>query len=93
MRAHQIIQDYIDPTRMPVALYKEIVSALARTSATPASSEFIQVLYSDERDELELEQLRLDLTQTRAEVEQLHAGAARNRAAARRELAAAEDDE
>ena len=93
MRAHEIIQNYIYPEIMTKDMYDEIVDALDRSGATPASPAFIQMMYSDERDELELEQLRLDLTQTRAEVDQLNAEAARDRATARRELAAAEDDE
>lgn len=93
MRAHEIIQDYIDPKKMPAAMYKEIVDALDRSGAEPRTPEFIQTLYSDERDELELEQLRLDLTRTRAEVESLEAEAARDRAAARRDLANAVSDE
>lgn len=93
MRAQEIIQDYIDPRKVRRAMYDEIVDALKRSGAEPKTPEFIQAMYGDERDELELEQLRLDLKQTRAEVENLEAEAARNRAAARRELAAVEDDE
>lgn len=91
MRAHEIIQGYIDPTKMPPAMYDEIVDALERIGASPASPELIRALYSDERDELELEQLRLDLQQTRAEVRNLEAEAACDRAAARRELTTTED--
>jgi hypothetical protein len=92
MRAHEIIQDYIDPRKIPLIIYNEIVDTLKRTGATPASSEFIQLMYCDRREELELEQLQLDLARTRAEVKNMEAEAARDRAATRRELAGAEDD-
>ena len=81
MRAHEIIKDYIDPKKIPANIYAEIVGALERFGATPASSEFIQLMYCDRREELELEQLQLDLARTRAEVEGLEAEAARDRAA------------
>lgn len=93
MRAHEVIKDYIDPKKIPKAMHDEIVGALERFGATPASLNFIQLMYGDERDELELEQLRIDLKRTRAEVKNLEAEAARDRAAARRELAAIEDGE
>lgn len=93
MRAHEIIQDYIDPKKIPDAMYKEIVDALDRSGANPASPKFVQTMYADERDELELDQLRIDLKRTQAEVGNLEAEAARDRAAARRELAAVEGGE
>ena len=93
MRAHEIIQDYIDPKKIPAAMYKEIVDALERSGAEPMTPELMQALYGDEREQLELEQLRLDLKRTQAEVGNLEAEAARDRAAACRELAAVEDGE
>lgn len=92
MRAHEIIKDYIDPQKIPRAMHDEIVGALERIGANPASPDFIRAMYFDEREELELEQLQLDLKQTRAEVERLEAEAARDRVAARRELATVEGD-
>lgn len=93
MRAHQIIQSYIDPQKIQRTMYDEIVDALKRSGATPKTPEFIQTMYGDPREELEVEQLRLDLARTRAEVKNLEAEAARDYAATRRELAAVEDDE
>lgn len=93
MRAHEIILDYIDPTKIPAAMYDEIVDALDRIGASPASPELIRALYSDERDELELKQLRLELARTQAEVGNLEAEAARDRAAIQCDLAAVEDGE
>lgn len=93
MRAHEIIKDYIDPKKIPADMYAEIVGVLERIGPTPASSDFIQLMYCDRREELELEQLQLDLARTRAEVEGLEAEAARDRAAAHRELSAVEDGE
>ena len=93
MRAHEIIKDYIDPKKVPAAMYKEIVDALDRSGAEPKTPEFIRAMYFDELEELELEQLQLDLVRTRAEVKNLEAEAARDRAAARRELTAAADRE
>lgn len=93
MRAYEIIQDYIDPEKIPAAMYDEIVGALERLGANPASPELIKTMYFDEREELELEQLRFELKRTRAEVENLEAETARHHAATRRELAAVEDGE
>jgi hypothetical protein len=88
MRAHEIIQDYIDYRKVPEAMYDEIVDALERVGATPATPDFLQLMYCDRRDELELEQLQLDLARTQADVKSLEADAIRDRATARRELAA-----
>lgn len=82
MRAQEIIDNYIDPTKMMGDTYTEIVNALERCGAEPMTSELLQAMYGDQREELELEQLRLDLIRTRAEVENLEAEASRDRAAA-----------
>jgi hypothetical protein len=93
MRAHEIIQSYIDPNKIRRDMYDEIVDALERASAVPRTAAFLELMYADERDELEIRQLRLDLKRTQAEVGNLEAEAARDRAAVRCELANVENDD
>lgn len=82
MRAHEIIADYIDPSKMPDELYREITRAIERQGPEPMTDEVRYALYGDERDDIEIEQLRLDLTRTKAEIAELLATATRDRAEA-----------
>lgn len=79
VKAHEIIDNYFDLTKIPKDLYDEIVSALERSDPMPSTPDFMMAMYSPEHEKVELE-----LEQLRAEVSQLQASAMRDRAEARR---------
>lgn len=70
MKASQFIAKYIDPEKMTAAFFSELQDVLSRQGAN-GSSGLLQALYGNEREDLEIEQLRLDLLKTRAEVEEI----------------------
>ncbi|CAO4145081.1 hypothetical protein LPLAFNJD_LOCUS1854 [Methylorubrum aminovorans] len=89
MRAREFIDnydDYIDFTKIETEFYAEIKSALDRQDGGPMTPALMRAMYSPEaeREELELEQLRLCLKRTHAQINRLEAAAARDRAAASR---------
>lgn len=79
MKASQFIAKYTDPEKMTAAFFSELKDALSRQGAN-GSAALLQALYGNEREDLELEQLRIDLLKTRAEVDELLASAAKDRA-------------
>jgi hypothetical protein len=79
MKASQFIDKYIDPEKITADFYIELKNALHR-QGTIMNPVLMQALYGSEREDLEIEQLRLDLTKTRAEVEELLASADKDRA-------------
>lgn len=83
MKASQFIAKYIDPEKMTGAFFSELEDALSRQGKN-GNADLLQALYGNEREDLELEQLRIDLLKTRAEVNELLASAAKDRADADR---------
>lgn len=83
MRAHEIIDGYVDPETITKDALGELERALAR-QGPGLSPEEIAIMYGDEERDLRLEQQRLDADKTRAEIARLRAAAARDRAEAAR---------
>ncbi|MCF4129013.1 hypothetical protein [Methylobacterium sp. SyP6R] len=83
MKASQFISRYIDPGKMTAAFFAELKDALSRQGVND-SEDLLQAMYGNEREDLELEQIRLDLIKTHAEVDELLASAAKDRADADR---------
>jgi hypothetical protein len=85
MRASEIISRYIDPQKITVTFRRELENAIAR-KGPQGSPKLIQAMYSDEKGDLELAQLRADLLKTQAEADEAAASAVRDRAEAQRTI-------
>ncbi|MGY6286086.1 hypothetical protein ACXIT0_24885 [Methylorubrum extorquens] len=86
MRAHEIIDDYFDLTKITPETYNDIFTTLERQDTEPMTPALMQAMYGHdiEREDLEREQLRVELAKTRAEIRKLDAEAARDHASASR---------
>ena len=83
MRAHEIIDGYVDPEAITAETRREVANALARQGPGLSPDE-MAAMYGDPAEDMRLEQQRLDLEKTRAEIDRIEAAAARDRAKARR---------
>jgi len=83
MRAAQFIDDYIDGDVITDKFRRELDDAMLRQGPNK-NPELIQALYGNEREDIELAQLRADLLKTQAEAEELAASAEKDRADAQR---------
>lgn len=79
MKASQFITKYIDPIKMTSRFRAELEDALNR-QGTNMDPVLMQMLYGNEQEDLEIEQLRLDIIKTRAEIREIIASAAKYRA-------------
>lgn len=79
MRAHEIIDNYIDKTRISREDYQYIINALERHGIETMTPEEMQLMYGDIEADLRVEQQRLDIARTRAEIEKLEAEALKDR--------------
>ncbi len=70
MKASQFISKYVDPEKMTAAFFAELQDAMSRQGVN-GDADLVQALYGNEREDLEIEQLRLDLLKTRAEVDEI----------------------
>lgn len=82
MRAHEIIDNYIDKTRISREDYKYLINALERYGIETMTPEEMQLMYGDIEADLRVEQQRLDIARTRAEIEKLEAEALKDRSEA-----------
>lgn len=83
MRAHEIIDGYVDPETITADARCELADAMARQGPGLSPDE-MAVMYGDPAEQLRLEQQRLDIEKTKAEIDGIEAAAARDRAEARR---------
>ncbi len=79
MRAHEIIDRYIDKTRMSWKDFKYIISALERHGIETITPEQMQLMYGDIEADFRVEQQRLDIARTSAEIQKLEAEALKDR--------------
>lgn len=82
MRVHEIIDNYIDKTKMSKEDYQELIGALERQGVESMTSEEMYWMYGDVEADLRIEQQRLDIDRTRAEIEKLEAEALKDRSEA-----------